>query len=99
MIAYKLFRVKKDGHITSLFINKSKNLIKGRWLKARRYVTKGFAAREGWHSLPQPFAPHLTNKGREWYKVEIKWFVKENRPKNQGGQWFSSRYMKILEKV
>jgi len=47
MIAYKLFRKKASGDITSLFINKSHNLNLDVWYNAETHKTKGFALRPG----------------------------------------------------
>ncbi len=96
MIAYKLFRIKKDGTITSLFINKSEKLEVGKWIRAKSYPTKGFKVRAGWHSTPKPIAPHLSMKGRKWFKVVIKNVRQEKRPENQGGLWFVSGWLKII---
>jgi len=95
MKAYKLFRLKRNGEITSLFINKKRNLNIGKWMTADNYPTKGFAERMGWHSMKTKNAPHLSKKGRVWCEVEIKDFKEFKRPKSQGGQWFLSNKMKI----
>ncbi len=71
MIAYKLFRVLKNGEITPLFINKKQRLPIGEWLEAESHRTKGYTYRPFWHCTHQPCAPHLTTAGRRWYKVEI----------------------------
>ena len=95
MKAYKLFRMKKCGNITSLFINKSKHLSIGKWMTAKNYPTKGFAVRMGWHSLTKPVAPHLSKKGRIWCEVEIKDFKEFTRPLSQGGRWYLSKKLRI----
>ena len=64
MKAYKLFRVLKSGHITSLFINKRRKLPYNEWLEAESFPTKGFALRPFWHCTEKPEAPHLKNEGR-----------------------------------
>lgn len=96
MIAYKLFRVLKNGSIRSLFINKDQDLPVGCWLRAGKYPTKGFAIRPFWHCTKKPIAPHLSMKGRKWFKVEIKDFTSFDRPKLQGGKWYLAKQMKIL---
>lgn len=95
MKAFKLFRLKKNGDITSLFINKSRKLNIGEWMEAENFPTKGFAVRMGWHSLKRKSAPHLSKDGRVWCEVEIKDYQEFKRPKNQGGVWFLSNRMKI----
>lgn len=87
MIAYKLFRKKANGAITSLFIDKTRELPIGVWMTAHSNPTKGYAERQGWHCLPLPYAPHLTEKGRVWYKVEIELVEEFERPESQGGKW------------
>lgn len=98
-IAYKLFRVRKNGTIGSLFINRKAILPIGEWVEAKPYKTKGFAFRPGWHCTKKPHAPHLGMEGRAWYKVEIETYTEHIRPKNQGGMWYLAHRMKILEKV
>jgi len=41
MIAYKLMRLRKDGTLGSLFINKKKVYPIGEWLEAEFIPTKG----------------------------------------------------------
>jgi hypothetical protein len=96
MIAYKLFRVKANGAITSLFINKTRELPIGEWLSSDSYPTKGFAVRPGWHCTAKPEAPHLSLKGRVWAKVEIEDFCRIERPASQGGTWYLAKRMKII---
>lgn len=96
-IAYKLCRIKKNGQITSLFINKTENLIFNKWLKAKCYPTKGFKIRPFWHCTSNPIAPHLSIKNRVWIKVQMKNFKKFQRPENQGGLWFLAEHIKLLE--
>jgi len=97
MIAYKLLRVLKNGEITPLFINKSCRLPIGEWLEAESHPTKGFKHRPYWHCTSQPYAPHLSMKGRQWFIIEIEDFKDFNRPKSQGGLWYLSKKMKILK--
>ena len=96
MLAYKLFRVKKNGQITSLFINKTEPLPRERWLEAQSYPTKGFALRPGWHCTHKPLAPHLSMVGRRWFKVRILDFEVLQRPIKQGGRWYIAGLIKIL---
>jgi len=99
MIAYKLFRVLKDGNITPLFINSTQRLPISKELVAEDHPTKGYAHRPGWHCTNSPEAPHLKMENRAWYKVLIDDFKEFKRPKNQGGIWFIANKMTILEKV
>jgi hypothetical protein len=96
MVAYKLFRVRKDGSISSLFINKKRILELDKWLEAGEYPTEGFKFRPGWHCMKEPNAPHLSKKNRKWHNVEIKDFVEFTRPASQGGVWYLAKWIKIL---
>ena len=99
MIAYKLFRQKKNGDLTSLFINKTASLPKYKELQAESYETKGYKLRPYWHCMEKPEAPHLTDKGRVWMKVLITDYTPMERPEKQGGTWFLANKMTILEEV
>lgn len=104
MIAYKLFKKRKDGSIGPLFIGASKRIPLNEWLEAEDIPTKGYAHRPGWHCGEIPEAPHLSMNPknqlpRVWYKVEIKDFYKFKRPKYQGSYWLIAKYMKVLEEV
>ena len=100
MIAYKLFRVMKDGSISSLFINKKERYQIGKWMKAKNYPTKGYAERFGWHSTEKPQASHLSEKGRKWFKVDVgEDYICLERPINQGKTWYLSTRLKIIEEV
>jgi hypothetical protein len=99
MIGYKLFRVRADGTLGSLFINRKAVIPLGKWLKSATYPTKGFALRPGWHITNSPVAPHLSMKNRKWYKVEFKNFEKIVRPANQGGLWYLAKNLRVLEEV
>lgn len=98
MIAYKLFQKRRDK-ITSLFINAKQPYKLNKWYKARLYKTEGFKKRKGFHCVPEPNAPHLSLRNREWYKIEIEEFNELIKPKNQGGKWFIANKMRILERI
>jgi hypothetical protein len=95
MKAYKLFKLRKDGSISSLFINNKVIIPLNKWIKARNYPTKGFAVRPGWHTMKETNAPHLSKKNRIWAEVEIKDYKNEIRPASQGGQWYLSKWIKV----
>lgn len=97
MIAYKLFRQRKDGTLGSLFIGARARLPLDKWMSSECLPTKGFAVREGWHCCFTPNAPHLSTKGRVWAKVDIKEYDTLERPESQGGAWALAKQMKILE--
>jgi hypothetical protein len=97
MRAYKLFKQRKDGTIGPLFIGATQRVPIGKWLRAEDIPTKGFAHRPGWHAGREPNAPHLTSKGRVWYRVEIKDFITFKRPTNQGGEWLIANWIKVIE--
>lgn len=100
MKAYKLLRIKKDGKIYPLFINKKEATLIGEWMEAECYPTKGFVVRKGWHCCFQPFAPHLktelkTGEKRVWVECEVEDWESYNRPESQGGAWILAQRMKI----
>jgi hypothetical protein len=97
-VGYKLFRLRKDGTLGPLFINRKQVIETGKWLKAEAHRTKGYAFRPGWHITHAPFAPHLKKDGRVWYKVEFVNYEEYKRPKSQGGLWFVAQWMKVVEK-
>ena len=99
MEAYKLLRKRKNGTLGPLFIGRKKIVPVGEWIEAENIPTKGFANRPGWHTTKSPIAPHLSMDNRVWCKVEIKDFYEFRRPKNQGGKWYISKYMKIVEEL
>ena len=99
MRAYKLIRLRKDGTLGPLFINRKQVIPIGEWLAAEDHKTKGFAHRVGWHCTLKPIAPHLSTKGRVWCEVMVKSIVKYNRPESQGGTWVLAQQMKVLRKL
>lgn len=99
MIGYKLFRLRKDGSLGPLFINRKQKLYVGKSYLAEEHETAGFAFRPGWHICSEKYAPHLSENGRVWAKVSFGKYTKHIRPDNQGGLWYTANKMKILEIV
>lgn len=97
-IAYKLFSIKKDGSIGSLFINRQNRLPLNEWLKAESHRTEGFKYRPYWHATENPVAPHLSMKNRAWYVVEIDDYTEFKRPSSQGNVWYLANNMRIIKK-
>jgi len=97
MIGYKLFRVRRDRTLGSLFINRSQVIHPGVWYAAESHRTKGYAYRPGWHILARQDAPHLKKEGRVWAKVEFDGYETIVRPESQGGVWYLAKKMKIVE--
>lgn len=97
MKAYKLMRMRKDGTLGSLFINKKAVIPLGVWLEAEDHPTKGYAHRPGWHCTFKPEAPHLTMRGRLWVEVEVEDYEVFERPINQGGKWILAKRMKAVK--
>lgn len=93
--AYKLFKIRKNGTLGPLFINRRQVIPIGEWLIAETHPTKGYALRPGWHTAPEPKTQHLSEKGRVWKKVEIRDYYKCPRPKNQGGYWLIANKMRV----
>ena len=96
MIAYKLLRLRKDGSLGPLFINRRQRIPVGVWSPAEDHPTKGYAHRPGWHACAKPRAPHLSTAGRVWCKVGISNFTILERPASQGGKWYLADWLKVL---
>lgn len=94
---YKLFRQRRDGTLGPLFINRRQRLEVGKTYAAEDHPTKGFAHRPGWHVCSERRAPHLSERGRVWARVEISGVTEYPRPECQGGLWFTAQRMKVLE--
>lgn len=100
MIAYKLFKQRKDGTLGSLYINRKQIIPMNEWLVSENHPTKGYAHRPGWHVTEKPIAPHIKEKNnRVWFKVEIDDFYEFTRPVHQGSKWFIAKQMKVLEQA
>mgnify|MGYP007092276522 FL=1 len=104
MIAYKLFRLRRDGTIGPLFINRKLVVAPGVWMEAESHPTRGFAVRPGWHCTLVPVAPHLktdlkSGEIRKWFKVEVEGITKFQRPESQGGTWVLAKRLRVLEGV
>lgn len=100
MIAYKLFRIRKDGSIGSLFINRKARIPMLQWLEAEGHPTIGYKYRPFWHCTSQPVAPHLTKKGRVWCVVAIEDDAQiMSRPDSQGGMWYLAKKMKVIDQL
>ena len=85
----------KNGDLAPLFINKRLRLESNIWYKAELIPTKGFAPRKGFHVTAEPYAPHLSMKGRIWVQVEIEDYTILQRPETQGGLWYIANRMKL----
>ena len=101
MKAYKLMRMKKDGKVYPLFIDKTTPTKFGEWLPAECHPTKGFAIRQGWHCCFTPYAPHLkenlsSGEQRVWVEVEVEDYTTYDRPESQGGAWILANRMKAI---
>jgi hypothetical protein len=96
MKAYKLMRLRKNGTLGSLFINKRDVIPIDVWLEAEDHPTKGYAHRPGWHCTFKPVAPHLSLKNRVWVEVEVEDFEVFERPISQGGKWILAKQMKVI---
>ena len=102
MTAWKLFRLRKDGTLGPLFINRKQVITPGVPYKAEYCPTPGYKPEAGWHCCRQRFAPHLktvlaNGERRVWRKVEIKYWTTRTRPLAQGGDWYLAHEMKVLE--
>jgi len=97
MVGYKLFRMRKDGSLGPLFINRRQRLAVGETYPAEAHRTKGYAFRPGWHICHEKNAPHLSKRGRVWARVEFSGYTQHLRPESQGGMWYTANSMTILE--
>lgn len=88
-------RLRKNGTLGSLFINRKAVYPLNEWMNAEDHPTDGYAQRMGWHCLLKPIAPHLGMRNRVWVEVEIEDFKLFERPLNQGGKWALANRMKI----
>ena len=100
---YKLLRVRKDGTLGPLFINRRQVIEPRVWYQAEEHPTPGFAFRPGWHVMSDQYAPHLkmtlaNGERREWWRVAISDFTIERRPLSQGGTWFLARHMMVVSR-
>lgn len=98
-VGYKLLRLRANGTMGPLFINKRQVIPFGQWLKAEDHPTKGFQHRPGWHAAPEPYAPHLSTKGRVWCEVELRGVRLIKRPKAQGNAWYLATQMKVIRRL
>jgi hypothetical protein len=101
---YKLFRLRKDGTLGPLFINRKQVIPLGVTLEAQCLPTKGFAVRQGWHATLTKSAPHLSEKlasgeQRVWCKVLLEDCTYYDRPESQGGKWVLAKRLTVLEVV
>lgn len=94
---WKLFRVRRDGSLGSLFIDVRRRLPEMEWLAAKSVPTRGYAVRVGWHIAERPNLPHLSRKGRIMKQVLFASRVERHeRPESQGGVWWTATRMMIL---
>jgi len=97
VLGYKLMRLRKDGSLGSLFINRKARYPTGKWLKAEDHPTRGYAHRPGWHVLRAPHAPHLSKEGRVWVIVECSGVRYVDRPLSNGGWWMLANRIRIID--
>jgi hypothetical protein len=95
-------RLRKDGTLGSLFINRKAIIPIDEWLKAEAFETKNFKFRKGWHCTFQPIAPHLklnlaNGEKRVWVFCEVQDYKTYPRPESQGGAWILADKMKVLK--
>lgn len=95
-IGYKLMRIRKDGSLGPLFINRQMRVPVGKWMWAHEFPTNGYAIRKGWHAVEQPIAPHLAkHEDRVWCEVELMGFRMYDRPTAQGERWILANRMRV----
>jgi len=99
---FKLFRLRKDGTIGPLFINRKQVIEMGVEYQAENHPTKGFKERAGWHLTTLPIAPHLSmtlksGEKRIWAEVEFSDYESIDRSFNQGGTWHLAKKMTVTK--
>ena len=92
---YKLVRVRRDGTLGPLFIDRATVIVTGVWLESRAVKTEGFSFRQGWHACSKKSAPHLSKRGRVWCKVSLQGVKEHHRPRSQGGLWYTAKIMRV----
>lgn len=99
MLVFKLFRLRRDGSLGPLFINRRQVVPVGEWLPAEDHPTKGYAHRPGWHCTFHPHAPHLKSgpgSGRVWTECEAEGVRVYSRPESQGGKWVLADRLRVV---
>jgi hypothetical protein len=90
-------RLRKDGSLGPLFINRRLRIQVGDKLPAGLHPTKGYALRPGWHACKEKLAPHLRQGGDRVWCAVLLWGVTEHeRPACQGGTWYTAADMKVI---
>ena len=105
MTAFKLVRLRKDGTVGPLFIDRGFAPEVGPravWYRAKFNPTKGFVERRGWHCTARPVAPHLsmrlkTGERRVWAECRVACFRTYSRPESQGGTWILADRIKFVK--
>lgn len=104
VVAYKLLRVRGDGSLGPLFVDRGLVLRPGQEYRAKtRCPHPGLAYRPGFHCTHAPRAPHIklvlkTGERRVWCRVRLRGRVTPHRrPEAQGGLWYTAEYMTITE--
>jgi hypothetical protein len=107
MKAFKLFRVRRDGSLGPVIINRGQRVPVGKWLKCEDHSDKarsyGVAVRVGFHATKEAHAPHLTNgskqaitDNRTWFVVELRKVRAEHRGVDGGSDWYVAEQMRVL---
>lgn len=99
---FKLFRVRKDGTLGPLFINRKQVIEIGVEYQSEDHPTPKFKHRPHWHICDRPVAPHLsmelkTGEKRVWAEVEFSDYTKMDRPPSQGGKWYLADKMIVTK--
>lgn len=95
-------RLRRDGTLGSLFIDRKAVVPIGEWLQAECIPTPNFAIRKGYHCTFEMNAPHLKMKlangeQRVWVECLVEDYETYDRPESQGGCWILANKMKIIK--
>ena len=102
VVGFKLLRLRSDGTVGPLFVNRGLVIQPGEWYRAEAHHPTGkLKFRPGWHVCRAPVAPHLssTKLRREWWRVAMRDVAIIPRPAHQGGDWYLAKHMKLVERV
>lgn len=102
--AFKLMRLRRDGTVGPLFIDRGFTPEVGPravFYRAAFHPTKGFAERRGWHCTARPVAPHLSmrlksGERRVWVECRVTCCQTYSRPESQGGEWLLAERIRFV---
>jgi hypothetical protein len=101
--AWKLFRLRKDGTLGPLFVDRELVIRPETVYTARQDIRpKTLAYRPGFHCIKHRWAPHIkmrlhNGERRVWCRVVIADYYRDKRPLTQGGMWYVAQNLMITK--